>query len=245
MEYISIKIIKIKQNIGSFFIGKMTPRDLHRVANKNLERAKNIEEGIQRALREKRIKEIKEYIKTKDSTFPNTIILSIQENPANETAHNYILDEENNEIMIRIADNVVNVLDGQHRLAGFSNEEIDYELPVSIFLDLSLGEQAKIFAKINSTQKKVELDLVYELFGITEGKSPEKSAYYIVKHLNDEPNSAWFNKIKTLTDRSGDLAQGSMAKYIHVELIENDKIFNKLYKEERDTDMKKYIEQLF
>ncbi len=112
-------------------------------------------------------------------------------------------------------------------------------------LDISLGEQAKIFAKINSTQKKVELSLVYDLFGMTEGRMPEKVAFYVVKHLNTENTSAWKNKIKTLSDRSGDLAQGSMAKFIHKELLEKDEVFKKLYKEERDTDIKNILLNYF
>lgn len=83
---------------------------------------------------------------------------------------------------------------------------------MSIFLDISLGEQAKIFAKINSTQKKVDLSLVYDLFGMTEDRNPEKVAYYIVQHLNTEENSSWKGKIKTLADKNGDLAQGSYGK---------------------------------
>ncbi|MBU0477761.1 DGQHR domain-containing protein [bacterium] len=245
MNYINIPIIKISQNIGSFFIGKMAPKILHKIANKNLSRMKDLENGIQRDLYPEKVKAIKKYLKSNDSTFPNTIILAIQNNPAEEKEPNYVLNNKNNTLKIKIKEDVANILDGQHRLAGFDKEEEKFELPVSVFLDLSLGEQAKIFAQINSTQRKVSNDLVYDLFGITEGRSPEKSAYYIVKHLNEELNSAWYMKIKTLSDKTGDLAQGSMAKYIHIELLEKNKIFKKLYEKNRDTDIKNIISNYF
>ncbi|OGI32212.1 MAG: hypothetical protein A2271_04100 [Candidatus Moranbacteria bacterium RIFOXYA12_FULL_35_19] len=245
MEYISIRVIEVKQNIGNFFIGKMIPKDLHRIANKNLSRLKDLENGIQRDLQNKKVSEIKNYLKLEDATFPNSIIISIQNNIAEENSPSYILDSDAGILKIKAQEDVANILDGQHRLNGFNENEENFELPVSIFLDLSLGEQAKIFAKINSTQKQVQLDLVYDLFGITDGKSCEKSAFYIVKHLNEELESAWYKKIKTLSDKSGDLAQGSMAKYIHKELLEKNEIFKSLYNSDRDTDIKNILSNYF
>ena len=245
MEYIEIPIIKINQKIGTFFIGKMTPLFLYKIANKNLSRMKDLENGIQRDLQYKKIEEIKDYLKLSDATFPNSIILAIQNNPLDIDNNNYILDEEKNILKIKLEPSVANILDGQHRLNGFDENNDSFELPVTIFLDLSLGEQAKIFAIINSTQKKVDLNLVYDLFGMTEERSPEKIAYHIVSHLNSETSSAWFNKIKTLSDKKGDLAQGSMAKFIHKELLEKEDVFVKLYKEEKDTDIKNILLNYF
>lgn len=244
-EYISIRIIEVTQNIGSFFIGKMTPKDLHRIANRNLSRLKNFEDGIQRDLQAKKLSEIKSYLHTEKATLPNTIIISIQNNIADEENPGYILNVKEGILKVKIQDDIANILDGQHRLNGFDVNNEKFELPVSIFLDLSLGEQAEIFARINSTQKKVSNDLIYDLYGITDEKSYEKSAFYIVKHLNEEHESAWFKKIKTLSDKSGDIAQGSMAKYVHKELLEKNPIFNKLYEDNRDTDIKNILSNYF
>lgn len=245
MEYISLKVIKVSQNIGTFFITKMTPFQLHKIANKNLSRLKDLENGIQRDLQQQKIKEIKEYLKTQDATFPNSIILAIQNNPAEDEDPAYKLNEEEGTLEIRLSPDVANILDGQHRLNGFDDLNNSFELPVSVFLDLSLGEQAKIFAKINSTQKKVDLSLVYDLFGMTEDRNPEKVAYYVVQHLNTEINSPWNGKIKTLADKRGDLAQGSMAKFIHKELLEKEESFKKLYDQQRDTDIKNILLNYF
>ncbi|MEI6378143.1 MAG: DGQHR domain-containing protein [Candidatus Falkowbacteria bacterium] len=244
MKYHKIKIIKINQNIGSFFVGKLTPKILHLIANKKLARVKDPIFGIQREIKDSKILEIKDYLKRNDATLPNTIIIAIQSDPSDEDPV-YKIDNESCNLSLLLKEGIANILDGQHRLMGFGIENDEFELPVSIYLDLSLEEQAKIFAKINSTQTKVDLNLVYDLYGITKERTTEKVAFHIVKHLAVENESAWKDKIKTLTDKSGDLAQGSMAKYFHKQLLEKDKIFIKLYESERDTDIKNIISNYF
>lgn len=243
-QYISLKTIRVQQKIGAFFLAKLTPKSLRLIQNKKLSRIENAELGIQRDLKDPKIKEITEYLKTADATFPNTIIIAIQNDPL-EIEPSYRLSDDGQVLDIKLQDGIANILDGQHRLNGFSKEEDNFELPVAVFLDLSLGEQARIFAKINSTQTKVDLSLVYELFGITEDRTPEKVAFHLVQFLNTEDSSAWKGKIKTLTDKSGDLAQGSMAKFFHKELLEKNESFKKLYSEKRDTDIKNILLNYF
>lgn len=244
MQYIKLNYIEIKQNIGTFFLCKMTPKQLHSVANSDLSRYSDTEKGIQRDISKARTKEIEVYLKNNDATFPNTIIICVSDNPAN-TYPFYELDTKAKILSILSEKGVANILDGQHRLSGLSEDNTDFELPVAIFLDLSLGEQAKIFSKINSTQTKVSLDLVYDLFGMVEERSVEKSSYAIVKSLNSEETSPWYKKIKTLTERKGDLAQGSFAKYIDKELIGSGKILENLFKENRDKDLLTMLNNFF
>lgn len=245
MNYFKINYIEISQNIGKFFLCKMTPKQLHTIANDNLSRYSDTENGIQRNLSGMRTKEIKDYLKSEDATFPNTIIICINNNPGDEQS-SYKINTDTGTLEILSERGVANVLDGQHRLSGFSNNEELFELPVAIFFDLSLGEQAKIFSKINSTQTKVSLDLVYDLFSMVEGRSVEKTSYAIVRALSVEEDSPWFpGKIKTLTERSGDIAQGSFAKYIDKELISRGKPLENLFLEERDADLLAMLKNFF
>lgn len=243
MDYFKLHYIEIRQNIGSFYLTKMTPKQLHAIANTDLSRYKDAEEGIQREVSKSRTKAIAEYIENSEATFPNTIIISVSINPESDNPE-YVIKNDS-ELLIKNEDGVANILDGQHRLSGFSDEVEDFELPVAIFFDLSIAQQAMIFAKINSTQVKVSLDLVYELFDITDKRSEQKTAYTIVKELNTEKTSPWFHKIKTLSDRSGDMAQGSFSKYIDKELISRGKILRNLYDEERDKDLSKILSNYF
>lgn len=241
-NYFNLDYIEISQNIGTFFLTKMTPFQLHQISNKNLSRYKDAEKGIQRDISIQKSKEIKKYIESHDATFPNTIIIGIQNNPELEKPFYFF---EKNKIHILAEDCVANILDGQHRLSGFEKDNNKFELPVSIFLDISLAEQSKIFAKINSTQSKVSLDLVYELFSLSETRNKEKTAFAIVNELNVDKDSPWFGKIKTLSDRTGDMAQGSFAKYIHKELIDKGKILENLFNDNRDDDLKSLLMNFF
>lgn len=233
MEYTNIiPVIEVNQKIGTFFLSKLTPKILHTIANKKLSRYEMGSSGIQRNLNQEKISQIQKYI-TEDKTaaFPNTIIIAIQNDDViNEK--NYVLSEEGIKILLK--EGVANILDGQHRLYGLSIDEENFELPVAIFLDLSIGEQAKIFAKINSTQTKVSLDLVYELFDLSNERHTEKSAYYIVRHLSENVESPWCGLVKNLSDRKGLLAQGSMAKFIDKELLSDGKVLNSLYIAEKE-----------
>lgn len=245
MSYIKLDYIEVTQKIGTFYVAKITPADLRLIANDNLSRYKNAEDGIQRNINQIKSKEIREYIKNDEiATFPNSIVVALRSDHSEEDPDYYFNDEEKS-LYIRKDSKVANIIDGQHRLSGFDSDEISFELIISIFLDLSLGQQARVFAKINSTQSKVSLDLVYDLFGITDERTPEKIAYFIVKHLNEDEDSSWQNQIKTLYYRDGFLAQGSMAKYIDKQLISKNKPLFYLYEQEKEANILAILKSYF
>ncbi len=160
MEYISIEVIKIKQKIGTFFIGKMTPLILHKIANKNLSRLKDLENGIQRDLQKEKIKEIKEYLNTADATFPNSIILAIQNNPKDDESPAYKLNDEQNILEIKLNPDVANILDGQHRLNGFEKSNDTFELP-----EFTYGNDGNLYMKGEKVDREsAEQD--HEGFGV-------------------------------------------------------------------------------
>ena len=225
--------IKVTQTIGAFFLTKMTPSLLNQIANKSLSIYKDSQKGLQREINAKKVEEIRSYLKEDPSAcFPNTIILAIRDDLDFEEPLIKFDDQER--ISIALAPDVANIIDGQHRLAGFDELDDNFELPVAVFINLPLGEQAKIFAKINSTQTKVNLDVVYENFFKSEHRSREKIAFYLVKNLNEKNDSPWFKKIKTLSDKGGDLAQGSMAKFFDKKLLSDGGVLGDWYKGERD-----------
>ena len=90
------------------------------------------------------------------------------------------------------------VIDGQHRLFSFAKvdgeERASMNLVCAIFLDLPRPLQAQIFATINSTQKRVDRSLTYELFGYNVGDeeeifwTPDKLAVFLTRRLStDKP----------------------------------------------------------
>lgn len=96
------------------------------------------------------------------------------------------------------------IIDGQHRLFGFAlanPERLDMSLMCSIYLDLPKPYQAQLFATINSTQKRVDKSLTYELFGYNVEQEPEelwtpdKVAVFLSRRLATDSQSAFKGRI--------------------------------------------------
>lgn len=97
------------------------------------------------------------------------------------------------------------VIDGQHRLWGFTYAEVverlDMDLSCAIYMDLPRPYQAQLFATINSNQKRVDKSLTYELFGYNvdyeepEYWAPDKLAVYLTRRLGAEDVSPLKGKI--------------------------------------------------
>lgn len=196
IEISSSDFFKINQKIWEFFVCKMSPKVLKQIAKKDINRYENLDE-IQRDLRKDRIKQIHSFIYEKEyATFPNTFIISVSD----DTLY------EDGILRIPLRDDEAYILDGQHRLSGFDNNEEEFEIIVSVFIGLSKFYQAMIFANINGEQVKVNKSLVRSLYWFSEFRTPEMVTYTIVKFLNEQDNSPWNNKIKMLWKWDGILS---------------------------------------
>ncbi len=177
-------------------------------------------DGTQRALNDKRLSEIASYIERVDSAFPNSIILAANYNREvgfDQGELEDILSEENKNIgssrfwtitepkdgfyglTIPTSDKLAAVIDGQHRLFSFARADIEAmngtNLLCSVYIDLPKALQAQIFATINSTQKRVDRSLTYELFGYNISDederfwTPEKLAVFLTRKLGTDNGS--------------------------------------------------------
>jgi DGQHR domain-containing protein len=148
--------------------------------------------GIERPLNPKRVAELKQYVRTVDASFPSSIILAVE-------SANTSYDKEAGTISLYDGENVAKILDGQHRIAGlegYSNG--DFELPVTIFVDMDIENQALLFATINLEQTKVNKSLAYDLYDYARQRSPQKTAHNIVRLLDSRNGSPFKGKIKIL-----------------------------------------------
>jgi len=184
------------QPIGEFFVGVIQADVLRQIAFADIRRlereSKELEKysGIQRPLSPQRVKEISNYVKEVDATFPNSLILAISSND--------IVAQSGHKLVLNVREDVAKIIDGQHRLAGLQSLISPFDLPVSIFVDLDIEDQASIFSTINSTQTKVTKSLVYDLFELSSRRSPQKTCHDIAKSVNRDPASALYERIKML-----------------------------------------------
>lgn len=203
---VNVPVLKVSQHIGEFFVGVMTTRDLldvsysdMRVIESDLDRYV----GIQRKLNPNRVKEIAEFVKSIDGTFPTSVVLAVRGSNAELSADGRILrifesiDPESGDLIP--LSSTASILDGQHRIEGLKEAGVDdFDVPVSIFVDADIADQAYIFATVNLAQTKVNHSLVYDLLDYSKSRSPQKSAHDIVVALDKFEGSPFYKMIKRL-----------------------------------------------
>lgn len=155
------------------------------------------EEGaVQRVLNKRRISDIKEFILS-GHTFFNSFIL-------NWTDDNFQPEIDEEEISLPILSSSAQVIDGQHRIAGFEaamEEEDsvgDREIIITLCMHLSTQKAAEIFLNINTEQKPVPKSLMYDLFGevMDDETHAVNRSTDIARYLNDDPESPLYKLIK-------------------------------------------------
>src|SRR5690606_23630713 len=103
---ITLQSIKVHQKIGEIYVSSIDPQLLLQMSVVDRRRIEENDEviGIQRDLREEKVKQIKKYLSTDKATFPNSIILN--------TENKYILSKTDNSIELLIDENTFSIIDG-------------------------------------------------------------------------------------------------------------------------------------
>ncbi|MBO1927197.1 DGQHR domain-containing protein [Thiomicrorhabdus sp. 6S2-11] len=155
-----------------------------------------VDGAVQRVLNKRRISDIKEFI-LGGHTFFNSFIL-------NWTDENYAPTFNDGLIELPIMNSSAQVIDGQHRIAGFEAAMEDDEsvgerdIIITLCMNLSTQKAAEIFLNINTEQKPVPKSLMYDLFGevIDDESHAVNRSTDIARHLNDDPESPLYKLIK-------------------------------------------------
>jgi len=152
------------------------------------------EMGFQRAINKDRVGSIKRAIERNEIlTFPNSILINSLTTllPNKPLRHECPIN-----VMIDLPQDYSSckVIDGQHRLLGFSKVDDEtarsYNLPVVAFEELNSREEMDTFVIINSKQKRVDTNLVLLLKSDSEWSTDheffvQKVAVDIVKKLDE------------------------------------------------------------
>lgn len=128
-------------------------------------REEDPETGFQRVLDKKRAQEIAEYMDQGFGTIPSSIVLSAQPNAdLRDVAKGKTLEFTFNPKSFL-------VLDGQHRVYGFSLAKTNLRVPVVIYNKLSRQEESKLFIDINTKQRPVPNELLLDIKRLAESES--------------------------------------------------------------------------
>lgn len=232
MSNITIKALKVSQPIGEFYFGKIKAKDLVNITYSDVRRMADSESrqlddyiGIQRPLIESRVRQINSYISGVDSSFPNSIIIAMNSDNViwNESNGDFIISPNEDGDLSKLA----KILDGQHRIAGFDDnnttfindigEVSDFELLITIFVDADISTQANVFSTVNLAQTKVNKSLVYDLESLAYSRSPEKTCHDIAVLLNKEKDGPFEKRIKRLGVATPNISNETLTQAAFVE----------------------------
>jgi DGQHR domain-containing protein len=270
-----LSVLKVEQPIGTFYIASVKAKDLVEISFSDVRRLaedqRDLEKylGIQRPVSPKRIKDIKKYIQGNDATFPTSVILAVDERCAEYEA----IDEYMGKLTLRAFnategleeetipfDKIAKVIDGQHRIAAFMDDdrnwsfdyaENEFDINVSLFIGADVSEQANIFATVNLAQTKVNKSLVYDLTELANTSSPYKTCHNVAVALDEEPSSPLYKRIKRLGTatpgrKKEPLTQASfvesLVKFISPDPVQdrNDLLANRKLKSANTLELKKF-----
>lgn len=204
-----VDAIPVRQPIGEFLIASIPSKRLWEIAYFDVRRMlkdRDIETylGIQRPLNSDRVAQLQAYVRTVDACFPTAVILAIEGRCAS-------FDSTTNTLTLRNVPNpedgldpvyyrnIAKVLDGQHRIAGLIDYPgDDFEVNVSIFIDIDIEDQAYIFSTVNLAQTKVNRSLAYDLSELAKSRSPQKTCHNIAVALDQIKSSPLHQRIKRL-----------------------------------------------
>lgn len=132
-------------------------------------REEDAKEGFQRALSEPRAEDIGRYLSDGRGSIPSNVVLSAQQ----ESDFSY--NSRAKTISFGRVPRAFLVLDGQHRLWGYSKCSIKHRVPVAIYENLTRAEEAKLFIDINTNQRGVPAALLLDIKQLAAMESDKES----------------------------------------------------------------------
>jgi len=159
-------------------------------------------QGFQRVLDRERAQQIADYIDTGFGTIPNSIVLSAQ--PDAELA---VLGRGKT-IEFSDTKRAFLVLDGQHRVYGFSLAKTSLRVPVVIYNGLSRQDETRLFIDINTKQRPVPNELLLDIKRLADYESDhEKLMGVVFDYFCDKQDSPLLGLMSPAARSSGKLSR--------------------------------------
>lgn len=213
MKTVTLNAIEVRQDGTSLLVTKMKAGDLARFTfvhpYDGSKKPDDPNQGYQRPAEAARIKKFANYLRAENGAgrkvrMPTSLILSARSNDVTLSANGTIVLSEAKKLPL---------IDGQHRKEGFiyaisgkgMGEYADYEVPVTIMLDMDKVDEMRQFQTVNGTQKSVRTDLVNMILtqlaedqgveSIKESDHWRVVVSRVVSALNSDASGPWFDQI--------------------------------------------------
>ncbi|MCP9237969.1 DGQHR domain-containing protein [Lewinella sp. JB7] len=222
MPKVSFPAVQCIQNGFTFYqtvISSKQLLDYCFIVRRNEDKSK----GFNRFLNSNRASQIANYLDKGEGSIPASIIVSAQ-------ANSNFAFENDNQVTFDNVPRIFLVLDGQHRLFGYDKSSNEYQVPVTIYTDLTLPEEVSLFIDINTNQKGVPSALLLDIKQLAQRETPtEEVQRELFQLLNQEssiagllaPTRSISGKIsrKTFNDSTREIIENGPFKGEKVQLL--------------------------
>jgi DGQHR domain-containing protein len=182
-DYLRYSVSLVKQGAHKFYTLTM-PSSMLAVTCFVIPREEDPILGFQRVLDRKRAQEIADYIDNGLGTIPTSIVLSAQ------TGAELKVIGGGKTLQFRKDRKAFLILDGQHRVYGFSLAKTGLRVPVVIYNGLSRQDESRLFIDINTKQRPVPNELLLDIKKLAEYESTgEATLRDLFDLFNDESDS--------------------------------------------------------
>jgi len=150
------------------------------------------QEGFQRTLDKEKAKQIADYIDKGLGTIPTAIILSAQ------AESEFLYNSKNKTLEFNDIIKAFMILDGQHRVYGFSLAETAVRVPTIIYERLSRKDETRLFIDINTKQRPVPNELLLDIKALAAYENESESYLRVIyDSFRENPESALYGKLSS------------------------------------------------
>jgi DGQHR domain-containing protein len=199
--FLRYSVSLVSQGRHRFYTLTMPSDDLARTCYATT-REEDPQEGFQRVLDKERAQQIADYIDSGFGTIPNSIVLSAQ--PETELAY----DSKRKTISFKANRKAFLILDGQHRVYGFSLAKTKLRVPVVIYNGLSKRDESRLFIDINTKQRPVPSELLLDIKKLAEYETDaEKLFSEVFDSFDSEPTSPLLGMMSPASKEKGKITR--------------------------------------
>ena len=252
LELRNIPAIKPNPSTGSgYFLASVNPLDLLKISYV-ARRERGDQAFYQRMISEEKINKIEYYINHEKKQFFNDVIVAVNDKDRIKFTPLKILPDgqEIGELTIEKNTEPLWIIDGQHRLYGYTKAEVkidkedkerykeekaNWKIPVSFVVGLDVNSQGELFMDINTTQTSLSADYIWDLYSIYSESKLEGFISKLIKKMNVE-EGYFKGKIyipsSSIEKHKGQLTISKIGRAIK----ENKQIFYEIISDKRDEE---------
>ena len=249
-----------KNKVYTFSISPDEMLKVSTVAHQRINNIFNAEDSMnrkyyQRLLKKSRLSSLGEHLEKNNTPFPNNILVSYRgEKPIEFLSNNSsesTIGNSPGKIKFDACPGTFHVIDGQHRLFGYTKTEKKpggkretHRILVTAFSGLSLQEEAEIFLEVNQNAKPISAPLIMEIEWASRAKTFNNFCTGVVFSLRDNEDSSFKSLIKNAEGKGSVISKDKIHRSLAPKNLQT-AVGDMKYVSEIKNDRKKFDDLFF